>query len=229
MKIYICDDEIKILNDMQKRIRECRSEDEIKAFTSGMELINELEKDICDILLLDIDMPDISGMDVAEWLLKLERRPLLIFVTSHDELVYDSFQYHPFGFVRKSYFNDEISKVLKDAVKALGSNTKYFNFRTEGKDIRVLLSEIRYFEADGNYLKLFTTGEEYRFRSTVTAVENSLSNQGFIRIHKGFLVNQSGVRVLSNEEAHLIDGAILPMGKTYVDKARTQLMRYMRG
>ena len=229
MKIYMCDDEPKMLEDMKRKVQESNNKGVVKAFTSGIELINELKKEICDILLLDIDMPDINGMDVAEWLLKLEKRPLLIFVTSHDELVYDSFQYHPFGFVRKSYFDNEIKKVLDDAVKALESNTKYFNFRTEGKDIRVLLSEISYFEADGNYLKMFTDGKEYRFRSTVTAIENSLYGQGFIRIHKGFLVNQSAVRILSGDEAHLVDGTVLPMGKTYVDEARKQLMRYMRG
>lgn len=228
MEIYICDDEPKILEDIKQKVMECKISEIIKTFTSGRELLDELEANVCDILLLDIDMPEINGMDIADRLLKLEKRPLLIFVTSHDELVYDSFQYHPFGFIRKSFLDSEIKKVLADCVKELESNSRYFNFRTEGKDIRVLLSEISYFEADGNYLKLFTGNGEYRFRSTVTAVENSLSNQGFIRIHKGFLVNQSAVRVLSSEEAHLTDGTLLPIGKTYVEEAKKQLMRYMR-
>ena len=62
----------------------------------------------------------------------------------------------------------------------------------------------------------------------MTAVENSLQSGGFIRIHKGFLVNQAAVKTINSEEAELTDGTKLPMGKTFVDEARRQLMRYMR-
>lgn len=228
MKIYLCDDEKKILDDMKEIVQECQKNCEVNAYTSGMELVKALKEDVCDILLLDIDMPDISGMDIAKWLVNLEKKPLLIFVTSHDELVYESFQYHPFGFIRKNYFNNEIKKVLSDCMKELESSNKYFNFRTEGKDIRLFLSEIKYFEADGNYLRVYTDNGEYRFRSTVTAVENGFGHQGFIRIHKGFLVNQSAVKILSGDEAHLTDGTVLPIGKTYIEEAKGKLMRYMR-
>ena len=59
-------------------------------------------------------------------------------------------------------------------------------------------------------------------------MENSFGNQGFIRIHKGFLVNQSAVRIMSGDEAHLTDGTVLPIGKTYGDEAKSRFMRYMR-
>lgn len=228
MKIYLCDDEYKILENMKKTVQQCQSASEVQGFSSGRELMRALEKEVCDILLLDIDMPDINGMDIAKWLVGLKKRPLLIFVTSHDELVYESFQYHPFGFIRKNYFDIEIRKVLADCVKELESSEKYFHFRADSRDVRLLLSEIKYFEADSNYLKIFTDSGQYRFRSTMSAVENSFGNQGFIRIHKGFLVNQSAVRIMSGDEAHLTDGTVLPIGKTYGDEAKSRFMRYMR-
>ena len=129
MKIYLCDDEYKILENMKKTVQQCQSASEVQGFSSGRELMRALEKEVCDILLLDIDMPDINGMDIAKWLVGLKKRPLLIFVTSHDELVYESFQYHPFGFIRKNYFDIEIRKVLADCVKELESSEKYFHFR----------------------------------------------------------------------------------------------------
>lgn len=228
MKIYLCDDEDKILEDLKQKVYEIIPDSIIDTYNSGRDLIKALENEVCDILLLDIDMPEITGMDVARWLSNSSKRPLLIFVTSHDELVYESFQYHPFGFVRKGFLELEIKKILEDCTKAIESDKRYFNFRSEGKDFRLLLSDIRYFEAEGNYLKLHTKGEEYRFRSTVTAIENSFSNQGFIRIHKGFLVNQSAVKMISSDETQLLDGDVLPMGKTYAEDARKSFMRYMR-
>lgn len=228
MNIYLCDDEYKILENMKRTVHECQSTGEVQSFSSGRELIKALEEEACDILLLDIDMPDINGMDIAKWLVNLKKRPLLIFVTSHDELVYESFQYHPFGFIRKNYFEAEIRKILEDCVRELESGTEYFNFRADGKDVRLLLSEIKYFEADSNYLKIFADSGEYRFRSTMAAVENSFASQGFIRIHKGFLVNQSAIRIMSADEAHLVNGTALPIGKTYAEEAKSKFMRYMR-
>lgn len=228
MKIFICDDEPQILPDLVKKVSQYLPDDQIRSFSSGKALLEEMNRSVCDILLLDIDMPEINGMDAAKAIGTLQVQPLLIFVTSHDELVYDSFQYHPFGFIRKSFFDREIEKVLLDCQKELESRDRHFCFRSEGKEISLFLSDIYYFEAHGNYLQVCSSKGTYRFRSTVAAVENSLAHRGFIRIHKGFLVNQAAVQVLGIEEARLIDGTSIPIGKSYAQTAREQLMKYMR-
>ncbi|MCI9369230.1 MAG: response regulator [Lachnospiraceae bacterium] len=61
MRIYICDDEEKILQDLSALVNACCSESRISSFSSGKELIHNLYKQNCDILLLDIDMPEING------------------------------------------------------------------------------------------------------------------------------------------------------------------------
>lgn len=228
MKIYICDDEARIRHDFAVMLQKLCPQSMIKAFGTGAELLKELEKESCDVLLLDIDMPEMSGMDVAKRLGELADKPLLIFVTSHDELVYDSFRYHPFGFVRKSFFELEIEKILRDCEKELESSSRHFSFRMNGKDVRLLLTDILFFEADGNYLKLVASKEEYRIRSTITAVENALSSSGFIRIHKGFLVNQAAIQMMGTDELQLENGRVLPLGKTYIEEAKKSFMRYMR-
>ncbi len=228
MKIYVCDDEPQMLKDLTAKIKYYMPEDEVQSIGGGNALLIQLQQNLCDILFLDIDMPDISGMDIAGKLMEIESKPLLIFVTSHDELVYESLQYHPFGFIRKSFFDEEIEKVLKDCEAELKDRKKHFHFRMESRDIVLSLTDILYFEADGNYLKLYTEVEMFRFRSTVTAVENSLVNHGFIRIHKGFLVNQSAVKMIGRDGLAMVNGEFLPLGKNYVDEAKQKLLRYMR-
>lgn len=225
--IFICDDEPKILSDISSIVRSTLPEAEVSEFSSGNALLEAVTKNTCDILLLDIDMPEISGLDIAARLTALSDKPLLVFVTSHDELVYDSFQFHPFGFVRKSYMDKELPRILADCVTELNSREKHFCFHTASADVKLQLDEILYFEADGNYLKLFAKGHEYCFRDTLSAVENTLSGSGFIRIHKGFLVNQSAVRMLAYDEAELTDGTRIPIGRSYAETAKKQLMRYM--
>lgn len=228
MNIYICDDEEKIIQDISKVVCECCAGSDIRTFSGAKNLLEELNEDSADILLLDIDMPDMNGLEVAKRIGELEQKPILIFVTSHDELVYESFKYHPFGFVRKRFFREELPKLLEDCKGELQRKTKHFCFRADGKDIRLELSEIIYFESEANYVMIYTKATKYRFRSTMTAIENSLKSSGFIRIHKGFMVNQEAVKVIGVDEAQLIDGRTLPMGGTFVDTARKELMRYMR-
>lgn len=230
MKIAVCDDEAQILEDMAKEIQNLMPHGSVATFTNSMLLLDNLKSDEWDVLLLDIDMPGLSGLEVAG---KLEeghncREPLLVFVTSHDELVYDSLRFHPFGFIRKSYFREEICRLLEDCEKELQKKERYFTFKSGAENRKVSLSEILYFESDGNYLKLVTTGGEYRIRETVGTVENILASQGFIRLHRGFLVNQEAVRVLGAEEAELVSGQRLPIGRNYAESARKRLLEYMR-
>lgn len=227
MQIYICDDEQRILKDMENRIKLILQECFVKTFSDGKELLEALKNSACDVLLLDIDMPQISGLDIAGELTKMQDKPLLVFVTSHDELVYDSLQYHPFGFIRKNHFDSEIAKMLKDCQQELVAKNQHFTFKSGTENVRIPLEEILYYESDGNYLKLFTKEQEYRLRDTVTAVENALSTSGFVRIHRGFLVNQSAVKKLSAEEAELINGVRIPIGKNFAQEAKARLMRYM--
>ena len=229
IRVFICDDEIQILSDFKKRIEELQNNVSITVFTDGECLLDALASEDCDVLLLDIDMPKTDGLSVAKSIAGLNKKPLLIFVTGHDELVYDSLQFHPFGFIRKSYFDREIGKMLDDCMQELALKERHFNIRVSGKDVRIMIADILYFEADGNYIKVCCREDkEYCFRSTITAVLNTLSGFGFIRIHKGFLVNQAAVKVLGAEEAELMDGTTIPIGKSYGKEARQQLMRYMR-
>lgn len=136
-------------------------------------------------------------------------------------------KFHPFGFIRKNYIESELEDILCDCIKEMGSQHSFFYFHTTQGEVKLAIDEILYFESDGNYLKLFTTKEEYRFRDTMTAIEKALTEKGFIRIHKGFLVNQMAVKVLGREEATLFNGVKIPIGRNYAEAVRKSLLRYM--
>ncbi len=228
MKIYLCDDELKMREELLLWVNKFLPEAETEVFSSGEKLLDQLEKQECDLLLLDIDMPGPNGMEVASRLAALPQKPLLVFVTGHDELVYESFQYHPFGFVRKQFLDTELERMLSDCAAELEQKKRHFNFRMEGKEVCLLLSDLLYFESEGNYLRVYTNTEEYRFRSTIAAVEASLGKEGFLRVHKGFLVNQLAIRLFGTETVELADGRTLPVGKTYAESTKQQFMRYLR-
>ena len=228
MKIAICDYEAQIQRDMAEKIGKLQPESEVVTFGNGQDLLRSLKAEPCDLLFLDIDMPGLSGLEIVGQLCGAQKGMLLVFVTNHDELVYDSLRFHPFGFLRKQYFDDEVELLLRDCEKELAKRERFFMFQNGAEKVRIRLSEIQYFESDGNYLRLMAGGKEYRFRDTVGNVEKALSEQGFIRLHRGFLVNQEAVKILGTEQVELVTGERLPIGRSYAETAKKRLLQYMR-
>lgn len=230
--IVVCDDEPKMLKDLLEAIKNIFSELSVEAeyysTYSSIELLEHLKKEKADILFLDIDMPEYNGMQIAEYMLEHASKVLLIFVTNHDELVYESFQYQPFGFIRKSYFSKEVQQVIYRSIKVLAERQDTMIIRSNSDIIKIQLCDIVYFEADSNYVNVFMTNNTYRYRESLGVLESKLAVKGFIRIHKGFLVNQQFVHAIRYDEIELSDGRLLPIGRTNRENVRKKIMQYMR-
>ncbi|MBO4910073.1 MAG: response regulator transcription factor [Lachnospiraceae bacterium] len=226
MKIAVCDDETKILEDIKSVILNLYPGDDVNLFSSGEEFLES--DDNPDVLLLDIDMPGMSGMDVASKLAEKETDTLIVFVTAHDELVYDSFKYHPFAFVRKTYLREELSGVLKDCRFKIDKNNKRYVFKSGSETVSLSLDEILYFESFANYLTVKTKTLEYKTRSTISGAQSELEKNDFLRIHKGFLVNLEHVKTVKSDELLLDNDETLPIGKSFSEEARKVILKYMR-
>lgn len=230
-EIAICDDEAKICELYKDHVNKILKNHELSAsihtFDSELIFLTECMTGRYRLVLLDIDMPIMSGMQIAERMKELAVRPLLVFVTNQDALVYDTFQFQPFAFIRKSHFEEEIESVILRSFETIMEVKSTYSFRHEATLIQVKLTDILYFEASQNYLLLHTVDEVFRLRGTLHTVESELSMKGFIRIHKGFLVNQEAVYQMSGEEVILSSGMRLPIGRINRDEIKQRLMRYM--
>ena len=233
MKIAVCDDECKILEEITAFIEKEFPGNKVQTFSDGetfLAAVRAAPDAEPDLVLLDIDMPGMTGMELAAELSSEKVRTLIVFVTAHDELVYDSFKYHPFAFVRKKFLQEELRNVLQDCQKEIDGRTskKRFVFQNGSQLVNLAQSEILYFEGQANYLAIHTVDGDYRMRSTMSAVEKELGDSGFLRIHKGFLVNLEHVRILKTEGLELDSGGLLPIGKSYSEAAKKSILRFMR-
>lgn len=231
-QIAICDDDVKILEQLHTVIKETLLSLNVKCeyYTTHdpKALLSFISGRNIDLLFLDIDMPIINGMDIAEYLVSQNSKTLLIFVTQHDSLVYQSFKYHPFGFLRKSYFVEEIEQVATAAVKSLKDREDSITIKVNGEFLILRLDDIVYIEASSNYVNITTKSSAYQYRQTLGELEQQLSSKGFIRIHKGFIVNSRYVYALSHNEIKLTTGQNLPVGRSNRDNVRSQIIKYMR-
>jgi len=231
LQIAICDDEQFICDLYKEKIADFFKRQSVAAnimtFNDSVAFLNHLYEAEYGLILLDIDMPGLTGFEVAGKMQNLPYKPLLVFVTNQDELVYETFQYHPFGFIRKSFLEAELENVLLQALIEIQDRQQKFVFKNGRETVAVHLSDICYFEAEGNYIVMHTKNIVHRLRDTMTRLEKELEMRGFVRIHKGFLVNQEMVYKLGNDEIVLNDGVVLPIGRSNKEQAREKLTRYL--
>lgn len=228
LRLAVCDDERKFCEQICARVQQILGTDiTVQMYTSSRRCLDDLCQEMYDIVLLDIDMPELSGMEIAAAMQQQERKPFLIFVTSQDFLVYESFRYHPFGFIRKDYMQEELERVLREAKAKWESSRKRYTFRSDNKVISLFLHDILYIEAKGNYLEIHGRDEIHRVRETLAAAQEKLMPCGFVRIHKGYLVNQEAVYTVGADTCLLTDETELPIGRSFREHAREILMRYM--
>ena len=124
---------------------------EIFIYTDGNILLNEIceEKESIDVLMLDIDMPHISGLQIANEIRKRKLNITLIFVSAHDEMVFDAIQYQPFRYMRKTRLDEEMPQVLEDVFELLkDKDDKYTIIKTDEGNKKIKNSEIMHIEVD---------------------------------------------------------------------------------
>lgn len=123
-----------ILDSIHKRIDEildrCGIEHEIYDYAEAAPLLGDSEKMSFDLIFLDIDMPNISGMEAAEILRDGDDEFDIIFITNKDEFVYDAIKFAPFRFIRKPKFDLEIEETLNDFLVKRKKNNERYMFLT---------------------------------------------------------------------------------------------------
>lgn len=248
--IVLCDDEKEILEELLGKVRKCFETRGIPAqydcIADARALMERLPRERIDVLFLDIDMPYYSGMDIAGVVHAQNRDTLLVFVTSHDALVYQTFAYRPFGFIRKTHLDKELDALGERICRELLENTRELTVRNGRELVRVLLKDIVYMESEGNYLLLRLRASSsgaagaclpedgeglLRIRETMGDMEDALGGKGFIRCHKGYLINGAYIERLGSGELALWDGAqrfLLPVGRSYEKEVRRKVTELLR-
>lgn len=205
--IAVCDEDPKILQPQSERIQQqfslenavCRMD----LYEDPKKLFDALDGTEYDMAFLDIDMPGISGFDLAEKISVKYPQMLIVFVTSHDELVFPTFRYHPFRFIRKPYFDQEIEECIHEAVESLNDRDRVLEIQTSDGQQFVYVSDILYLESEKNYVNIITRHGILKERDTISHKEKEWGPYGFLRVHSGFLVNQKYIYAIDQESIRL--------------------------
>ena len=234
IRVAICDDEPAMLDCFCERISEefkRQGEDiQISKFTSGQDFLNFQKAEPFDAVFLDIDMPEMSGFDIAERINGIGDT-LIVFVTSYDELVYSSLKFRPFRFIRKSYLDIELSETLNsvtaEVLKLKGS--RKFTFQSKAGETFVDLQNVIYIEIYGHWLRVYIKDDEpLDCYGSLTDFEKQLEKYDFVRTHKSYLVNCKYIFSIEKNQVILDDKTEIPLSRYKTETVKNKFKNLLR-
>jgi DNA-binding LytR/AlgR family response regulator len=180
------------------------------------------------LLLLDIDMPEVSGFDIAREMRQAESDTVLIFISSHEHYVFKSIEYRPFRYIRKQYLEEELYHALKDAYKLIDSESdKTIIIKVDDEDIRLKHSEIMYYEIESRKLSIHLKNKNVlNIRKTIRDFYKELADDNFIQINSGCVVNAKYIDKISSNDITLENGEKLIVSRPRIKNVKSELLEY---
>ena len=153
---------------------------------SAIEAYNLLQKEKTDLLLLDIEMPGMTGLELTRNLGK--KAPIIIFTTVKKEYAVEAFELNVADYLIKPVTPARFIQAIEKAKELLNAGNEFVFIRDNGILKKIKIEEILYLEAMGDYVKLHTAQKYYAIHTTLKAVEEKLPAGKFMRVHRSYIV-----------------------------------------
>lgn len=226
-KCLIVDDEPLALDVLESYIQKVPTLQLAARCSNAIEALTQLRKHDIAILFLDIQMPEITGL---EFFRSLKNPPLVIFTTAFSEYAVDGFNLDAVDYLLKPISFDRFLKALNKATTILpqGKQAKenaviktenesdFIFVKSDKKIVKIGLDEILYIEGLKDYVMIFTPAGRVITLQTMKNLEEKLPSDKFIRIHRSFIISLNKVKSITGNSVDL-NGKLIPIGKLYRD------------
>lgn len=185
----------------------------VGACSNAFEAIQQLESHPIDLLFLDIQMPDLNGIELAKAVRLL---PAVIFTTAHREYAVEGFELNAVDYLLKPFSFDRFLKAVQKAKSQihlpleippltphLGAGDDHIFIKADGQLIRIQLHDILYIEANKDYIFIYTTTARYLTLLSLKQLEERLPAEQFLRVHRSFIVSLAKVSKIEGNLLHV--------------------------
>ena len=225
MNCVIVDDEKLSLTVVEKFVQDTKSLNLVGSYSNGNDLHKALNSKQIDLIFLDINMPEINGIDLVK---TTKNIPQVIFITSHPDYAIEAFEHDVTDYLVKPINFQRFLKSVARAEKihnAFGieeteKNTIYV--KSDSRLIKVDLTKLTYIEALGDYVRIHSKLGKYTVLSTMKAMEVKLPDDQFMRVHKSYIVRIDKIQKVIKNEAYL-EGYTVPISRSYKDALKERL------
>lgn len=231
LKIAVCDDDATqrdylagIVTSWAKKTRHLV---ELKQYISADSFLFDYaeEKDF-DILLLDVEMPGRSGIELAKEVRKENQAVQIVFITGFYEYFGDGFDVSALHYLIKPADAGKLTPVLDKAVGNLTNRMRAVLISTSEGDVKLSLADILYVEAENVYLNIYTVCGTYRTRMTLGKFFEELDDT-FFKAHRSFLVNLKYIKRITRTDVTMTNGALVPLSRGIYHDIHAALVKYL--
>lgn len=192
---------------------------------SAFEAYAKLTENEVDLLICDIEMPDISGIGLAK---SLPNGPLIIFVTSHQEYALDCYEVSPVDFLLKPLNFERFLQSIEKVRKRLLTQPEdielapYFFVKDGHNYEQILYHNVLYMKAQEHFLHIVTPNHTYTPMLSISKMEEQLKGDVFLRVHRSYLVHRLAIATITKDDVILTNGEKIPIGDQYRAKISRQ-------
>jgi len=214
LKCLIVDDEVLSRKIIEQFVEKTGFITCVKSCANPIEAVEYLSENTCDIIFLDIEMPEMSGL---EFIVSLREKPQIILVTSKEEYALKAFDLDVCDYLLKP---PVYARFLKAVTKAkeiiqreadLPSSSEFLFVKVDTRIVKIEFNEIDYIKGTGDYVTIYAGKSQYIVHSTMSGIENKLPGNYFVRVHKSYIINLK--KISSIEDTTIsIAGQIIPIG-----------------
>ncbi len=228
LQCVVIDDEPLAIELLEQYITEFPALELTGSYEDAISGADYLRKHHTDLLFIDINMPDISGIDLVS---SLEVRPMVVFTTAYRHFAYEGFELEAFDYLLKPIDSERFSKTI---IKAIDYHEYRQNPKSSTSDsiyvysgyklVRIPLNNITYIESFEDYITVHLSNDlPVTTLMSLKKVLEKLPERDFKRIHRSFIIPVKQVRSIHNRKIRLLSGEELPVGDSYVQSLNTWL------
>lgn len=206
MTVFVVDDELPARNRLKELLADCSSQlplEVVGEAGNGREALDKLAEVSAEVVLLDIRMPQMDGIELAQHLNKLPDPPVVIFTTAYDSYAVKAFELHAIDYLLKPIRLGRLYDALLRARDAVPLRTevlqelipearRYLSVHERGKVLLIPIEEVLYFRAELKYVTVRTQQREYLIEESLSALEKEFAAH-FVRIHRNCLVSRDAI------------------------------------
>lgn len=233
LRIAICDDDDNAVATHKNITENCLSQSknwgEIITYASSENLLYDITEDgfFFDLILLDIEMPGSTGMEIAEKIKPYLANVKIIFITSHIEYAIDAFELSIFRYVPKNDIGKRLPSAIQDAIKLIVlEEGKSYTIQTNSRLEKIPYKDIYYIERDGKNASIAAAGGVSKVRKSLQQVYGELDAEEFIFIDRGTIANMIHIMQVKDGMAILKNGVSLPISRTHLQEVKAQINHY---
>ena len=228
MRIAVCDDEERFREDLKKHIDKLYNSLDVvvDSFSSGKQLIEAFSVRPYDLIFLDIEMPEMDGITLAKRLRSLSEKVYIVFLTGHVEYALEGYEVNALRYLTKPVQEDKLKEVLRYVSEKM-SEKRQILVKADGEEHLIDVSDIIYFEAQNQYIMIYTVTREYLVRYNLSDYEKELKKDGFFKTHRSYLISLGKVKKLGKNEV-IMDGDIsVPVSRSSIQALKDALYSYV--